>query len=287
MKKVIKKITTLISEKLGIGEIGRMIAMERKLSISNYLNIHLFFNTKYSNSNRLNKYEYSIRSQDGSDGIINEIFNRIGSKNKKFVEFGVGDGLQNNTSALLLEGWSGLWFEGNKKNFSIIENNLHTYIDNNHLKVYQALINKENVEKLFSINGVEKNLDLLSIDIDGNDYWVWKSINTFKPRVLVIEYNPEYGSNISVIPEYNEDYFWKRTHFYGSSLKALNDLSKKKGYTLVACSFLGNNAFFVRDDLVNDKFDKQLTYKELYEEHKLFLLQESKYPKTFVNTISL
>ena len=264
-----------------------MLAMERRLSIARYLHDYLYSNPKYINSNRLNKYEFSVRSQDGGDGIIREIFNRIEAKNKNFVEFGVGDGLQNNTAYLLLNGWSGLWFEGDPKNFEKIQNNLKDFINKKQLNLVHAMIDRENVEKLFAENNVKKEIDILSIDIDGNDYWVWSSIENFKPRLVVIEYNPEYGSYISAVPKYDKNYFWKRTRFYGSSLSAFNKLAQKKGYSLVACSFLGNNAYFVRNDLMENKFDKNLSVNDLFEEHKLFLLQEPKYPNTLVETVSI
>jgi hypothetical protein len=287
MKNFIKKITDIFSEKIGIAEIRRMVSMDRRLSIASYLNNFLYMNPKYTNSNRLNKYEFSIRSQDGGDGIIREIFNRIGVVNKQFVEFGVGDGLQNNTAALLLDEWKGVWFEGDPHNYRTVEKNLKNFIDKKQLNLIPAFVTAENIEKLFVENKVGKELDFLSIDIDGNDYWVWKSIKTFKPRVVVLEYNASYGPYISVVPEYNEKYFWKRTHFYGSSISAFNKLAKDKGYTLVACTFLGNNAYFVRNDLLGDKFDKNLSAIDLYEDHKAFLLQDTKYSTKFVDVVRL
>lgn len=279
MKNLIKKLSNLISEKLGIAEISRMVAMDRRLFIAKYLNDYLYLNPKYKDSNRLNKYEFSICSQDGGDGIIREIFKRIGTTNKKFVEFGVGDGLQNNTVSLLMEGWNGTWFEGDsdRENNTKIKNNLKIYIESKQLKVFPAFITAENVEETFSVYGVPKEFDLLSIDIDGNDYWVWNSIKNYNPRVLVIEYNASYGPDLSIAPLYDSKYVWKRTNFYGSSLTALDKLAKQKGYHLVACSFLGNNAFFVRSDIVKGKFDITLTKNDLFEEHKPFLLQSKKY----------
>jgi hypothetical protein len=289
MRNLIKKIANLISEKLGIAEIKRMVAMDRRMSIANYLNSHLYSNPKYKDSNRLNKYEFSIRSQDGGDGIISEIFRRIGTTNKKFVEFGVGDGLQNNTVYLLMKGWSGVWFEGDsdRENNTKIQKNLKMYIKSKQLNVFPAFITAENVENMFTINNVPKELDLLSIDIDGNDYWVWNAIKSFKPRVFVVEYNASYGSDLSVAPLYSSTYIWKRTNFYGSSISAFDALAKKKGYLLVACSFLGNNAFFVREDLVKDKFDLNLTKNDLFEDHKAFLLQNRKYSDEFVSVVKV
>ncbi len=287
MKSFVKKIFNLIQEKTGIAEISRMVAMDRRLSIAQYYNDYLYLNPKYINSNRLNKYEYSIRSQDGGDGIIKEIFNRIGTTNKKFVEFGVGDGLQNNTVSLLLSGWEGIWFEGDsdRENFTKVEKNLSHFIENKKLNLIPAFITAENVEEIFSKHKVSSDLDFLSIDIDGNDYWVWKALHMYTPRVIVLEYNAAYGPELAVVPNYNKDYVWGRTHFYGSSISALHTLAMEKGYTLVACTFLGNNAYFVRNDLIENKFDINLTTKDLFEEHKAFLLQDKKYSDKLVDTI--
>ncbi|MFH0804157.1 MAG: hypothetical protein V1896_00970 [Candidatus Zambryskibacteria bacterium] len=287
MKNFINKISNLISEKIGIAEIKRMIAMDRRLSIAKYLNDYLYQNPKYINSNRINRYEFSIHSQGGDDGIIIEIFKRIGVTNKNFVEFGVGNGLQNNTVSLLLDGWSGLWFEGDLKNFKEVGKNLELLINQKKLSLISALITADNVESLFKENNVKNDVDLLSVDIDGNDYWVWKAIKNFKPRVVVLEYNAGYGPDLAVVQKYDKDYFWKRTHFYGSSLNALNKLAKEKGYSLVACCFSGNNAYFVRNDLIQDKFDKNLTVKDIFEEFKPFLFQNRKYSDKIIDTVQV
>ena len=280
MKNKIKEIFSIFVEKIGIAEIVRMISMDRQLSIAKFYNDYLFNNKKYSESDRLNKYEFSVYSQGGDDGIIHEIFRRIGTTNKMFVEFGVGDGLQNNTANLLLSGWSGLWIDGSTDYFNKIKNNLKNYLDNK-LVVINSMVYPDNVEKLFTDNKVKKDIDFLSIDIDGNDYWVWKSIVNFSPRVVVLEYNASYGPHISITQKYYKDYFWKRTNFYGSSLSGLNNLAKEKGYSLVACSFLGNNAYFVRNDLVFGKFNNTDPIY-LYESHKPFLLQKTKYQISFI-----
>lgn len=280
----IKKIFTLISEKLGVAPISRMIEMDRRLAIADYLQKHLFTNTKYTDSPRLNKYERTIYSQGGDDGIITEIFKRIGTTDSYFLEFGVGDGTQNNTVALLLQNWKGFWIEGNNTYFNKIQKNLRQYIDSKKLQVVESFITAENIEKIFTQNYVPKEFDFLSIDIDGNDYWIWNAITNYSPRVVVLEYNAAYGPEINFIPTYSPDYVWKRTNFYGSSLSALTKLATEKGYSLVACSFLGNNVYFVRNDCLGNKFDTQLHNPIFaYEDHKAFLLQNSKYPVTLEN----
>lgn len=257
--------------------------MDRRLAISRYLQDYLYNNSKYTESDRLNRFEWSIYSQGGDDGIISEIFKRVGVKNRFFVEFGVGDGLQNNTITLLLSGWKGLWFEGDSGNFKKVLQNTEIFANKGNLNVTKSMINVDNVEELFLAHKVPKEPDFLSIDIDGNDYWIWKAIVSFKPRVIVLEYNAAYGPNLSLVQRYNQDYFWKRTHFYGASLSALYVLAEEKGYSLVACNFLGNNAYFVRNDIVNGRFSKESTPEHLFEEHKVFLLQNQKYPVSLID----
>ena len=141
-------------------------------------------------------YGYSVFSQGDEDGIINEIFNRIKIKNRKFIELGVENGLENNTTNLLLNNWSGLWFEGDKKWKKQIDKNFSQLIENQKLKIKYKLINKNNINdylmKEFKEN---ENIDFLSIDIGLQTYHVLKAINSIKPRVISVEYNARLGPN--------------------------------------------------------------------------------------------
>jgi hypothetical protein len=97
---------------------------------------------------------------------------------------------------------------------------------------------------------------LLSIDIDGNDYWTWEAITVVNPTIVVIEYNARFGASRSVTVPYRADFVRSRAHYsmiyYGASLTALWALGRRKGYSLVGCNSAGNNAFFVRQDLLGD-----------------------------------
>lgn len=281
MKYIFKKIFAVFTEKIGVMSIIRMMEMNRRLAIADYLQRHLYTNSKYTHSSRLNRFERTVYSQGGDDGIIEEIFKRIGTTTKFFVEFGVGDGLQNNTVALLFSGWKGSWIDGSTEYCKKIRKNLDEYITKKSLTITESFITAENIEILFEQNNIPKEFDFLSIDVDGNDFWIWKSITKYKPRVVVLEYNAAYGPSISFIPQYDKDYVWGRTNFYGSSLTSLCNLAKDKGYTPVACSFLGNNVYFVRNDCVKDLFAQELAEPAfIYEDHKVFLLQNTKYPIT-------
>ncbi len=242
-------------------------------------------NPKYKNSKKLNKYEYKVFSQNGEDGIIEEIFNRIGTTNKFFVEFGAGDGLANNTTYLLVKNWKGCWIEANKKSIDIINQKFDALIKDKRLIVKHAFITSENLEYLFEELKIPKECDLLSIDIDGNDYWIWKNIEKYNPRVVIIEYNALFPPHISWIMKYNPNHMWDETCYHGSSLKSLELLGLKKGYKLVACNFTGSNAFFIRGDLVKDRFFNPFTAENHYESPRYYLDQRVGHRRNFGNFV--
>ncbi|WP_287676447.1 MULTISPECIES: hypothetical protein [unclassified Microcystis] len=207
-----------------------------ELQIDNYLLENLHKNPKYDNPKKLNRYEFKVFSQAGEDGIISEIFNRIGTTNKFFVEFGVGNGLENNSAYLLVKGWQGYWIEGSDRFCQSIRQSFEDLIANQQLTLKNTFITGENIEDLFRKGNVPTELDLLSIDIDGNDYWVWQAITNYRPRVVILEYNAIYPPESSWVMQYNPSHQWKYNSHMGSSLKALEKLGHQKGYKLVACS---------------------------------------------------
>lgn len=281
MRKFIKNTLAHVAEKLGIAEMRRQVTFLRNLSVDDYLQRYLHDNPKYADPKKLNRYEYDIYSQTGDDGIIEEIFKRVNTTNKYFVEFGVSNGLENNSAALLVLGWRGLWLEGSEKFVSQIYKNFAAPLKDNQLTVKNAFITAENIEALFEENKVPAEFDLLSIDIDGNDYWVWKAISKYKPRVVVIEVNSFWGPHIEWSMKYEPEYVWKRDTNHGTSVKAVEVLGRQKGYSLVGVNFSGENAFFVRNDLVGDKFAAPFTSENHYETNKTFLLKKLKYAKAF------
>jgi len=228
---------------------------------------------KYEDPKKLNRYEYEIFSQSGEDGIIEEIFRRVGLTNKTFVEFGVGDGSQNNTRYLLTAGWSGTWIEGNKDLVIRIRRQLADKIKQGALRVTHAIVTAEVIESLFERNGVPQECDLLSIDIDRNDYWVWAGIQRYHPRVVVIEYNAHFPPGREWVVEYDPDAIWDGTRNTGASLTALELLGAKKGYKLVGCNLAGVNAFFVREELVQDNFCAPFTAGNHHEPRRYYLLR--------------
>jgi len=255
--------------------------------IDNYIKQNLHNDSKYLNPKKLGKYEHQSYSQNGEDGIIQEIFKRIGVTNKFFVEFGVGNGLECNSLLLLLQGWKGCWLEGNPKNILKIYDKFGFLINEKKLAVKQAFITAENIEKLFESLSVPQDLDLLSIDIDGNDYWVWQAIKSYSPRVVIIEYNAMFKPPVEFIVNYDADKLYSITSHLGASLKSLEILGLSKGYKMVGCNFTGVNAFFVREDLVKEKFLEPFTAENHYEPPRYFLCTKTGHKRdfgTFENT---
>jgi hypothetical protein len=226
----------------------------------------------------LERYGYKVYSQNDEDGIIAEIFNRIDITNKKFIEFGVQDGLESNTHYLLFSGWTGLWIEGDCNSYNEILNKFQVPISQNHLQVLNSYVTKDNINELFLSSGYTGEIDLLSIDIDGNDYYVFKEFCTVNPRVLVIEYNGKFPPPCDWVMEYDESYIWDGTDKHGASLKALEKLGKSKGYQLVGTNIRGVNAFFVRTDLAANKFPLPATAENLYNPCRFYLEYQNGHP---------
>jgi hypothetical protein len=269
---MIKRIRRYLSEHLTAPRVTfQQLETIKQILVSDYLNKHLYGNEKYRDPKRLNRYEHQVYSQYGEDGIIGEIFRRIGTTNKFFVEFGVGDGLECNTTLLLNQSWKGCWIEASGEHCARIRSSLKAAIEAKALTVRQAFVTAEDIESQFAELLVPTDLDLLSIDIDRNDYWVWKAINAYKPRVVVIEYNSFFPGTMRWGVPYRKDGVWNRDTYFNSSLKSLELLGREKGYSLVGCSFAGVNAFFVRDDLVGDHFLAPFTAENHYEPPRYFL----------------
>jgi hypothetical protein len=209
----------------------------------------------------LNKYEKSYYSQNGEDGIIQEILNRISPlQNDYFVEFGVETGVECNCRHLYESFWKGLMIEGNEDYYKKLRENYNIF----NLNVVNSFITKENIVEIFEKNNVPKDLALLSIDIDGNDYWVLKEIlDSYQPFVIVAEYNAHYEPPVEWIMKYNPNHLWDGTSYFGSSLQSLTKLCNKFDYALVCTDSKGVNAFYVNRKYMNDKL-KELTPSEAY-----------------------
>ena len=203
----------------------------------------------------INKFGIKIYSQNEEDGIILYIFKHIGIKTKRFIEIGVENGTECNTTNLLKNfGWKGVQIEGDKKLYQDAKIKMKEILDTEmkNLKLLNVFVKIENINQILKKNTFNQELDLLSIDIDGNDFWIWKTINCIKPRVVIIEYNSFFGPKLSATIKYDSNFNWDHKNnksYYGASLKALEKLGKKKKYTLAGVDRNGVNAFFIRNDL--------------------------------------
>ena len=226
----------------------------------------------------LESYGYKTYSQNDEDGIIEEIFHRIGCRTRIYTEFGVEDGLESNCHLLLHKGWSGLWIEGNQKSYRDILYKFHPVIRQDRLKVIQAFITKENINDLIRSAGISGEIDLLSIDVDGNDYYIWEAVSVINPMVVVIEYNGKFPPDTDWKMAYNSNHIWAGTDWHGAGLKALERLGEKKNYQLVGTSLNGVNAFFVRKELAKGKFYEPATAEALYNPLRLQLFHKNGHP---------
>lgn len=191
----------------------------------------------------LELYGFHVYSQNDEDGIIQEIFERIGTTNQKFIEFGVQDGLESNGHYLLLKGWSGLWIEGDLDCVKKLLRAFRPAVRTGHLTVCNAFIDRDNINPLIKQAGFHGEIDLLSIDVDGNDYYIWEAIDVVNPRVVAIEYNGKIPSDLNWKMAYDKWHLWDGSDRHGASLKALELLGQSKGYRLVGTNLNGVNAF--------------------------------------------
>jgi hypothetical protein len=221
--------------------------------------------------------EFRTFSQHGEDGILLYIFSLLGTTNKKCVELCGGGGYDNTTNLIINHGWHGLFFDGGEKKIRKGQRFYARCADTKTWppRLVQAWITAENINSLLQEHGMAGEIDLLSLDMDGVDYWVWKALACIQPRVVVLEYNNILGPDVSVTIPYKPDFTMEESRvselgyqarrivntfvgksiadrhaaYYGASLSAFVKLGKQKGYRLVGCERYGHNAFFVRSGL--------------------------------------
>ena len=205
-----------------------------------------------ANTNRpINDFEYKVYSQWGEDGIIQYLIRNVTIQVPIFVEFGIEDYKEANTRFLLTNNnWSGLVIDCNSESITRFKTD-RIYWQYN-IKAINEYIRRDNINQILIGNGVEGEIGLLSIDIDGNDYWIWDAINVIQPIIVVIEYNYRFGQDLAVTIPYSDYFDHSTAHssqiYYGASLRALHILAEHKGYDFIGCCNDGVNAFFIRKD---------------------------------------
>jgi hypothetical protein len=210
----------------------------------------------------INKVGFSCFSQFEEDGIVLYIYSKIGFESKKVVEISCGTGLEcMSTNLIVHHGFKGFLFDGNKEN---IKTALTFFKKFNDIKIpflASSWITKENINKLLENSGVTGEVDLLSIDIDGNDYYIWKEIQVINTRLVLIETHNVIPTNLSLTIPYLENFNYKNLNgtsreYRSASLAAIIKLGKEKGYSLIASNRLGFNAFLLRNDLLDKNFEE-------------------------------
>ena len=199
--------------------------------------------------------EFKVFSQMGDDGIIQYLINNIAIPNETFIEFGVENYSESNTRFLLMNNnWSGMVIDGSEANVNEIRNSYYYWKYD--LKAIHAFIDADNIELLIDESGFGIEIGILSIDIDGNDYWIWKKISTINPIIVIAEFNSVFGIDKPWTVPYDPSFLRSKSHhsnlFYGSSLLSLCDLAEAKGYYFVGCNSAGNNSYFIRKDKIGE-----------------------------------
>jgi hypothetical protein len=238
----------------------------------NYFN--LINSKKYNDEKNLINYGFKVYSQADEDGIINEILNRISVNSKTFIELGVQEGEECNTLFLLKSGWKGLWVDLST-NIDVLNKNFSKYLDKN-LRFEKKKITINNLNSILENNKnfLGKTIDLLSIDLSRNTYHILKSLDFYKPNIIVTEYNAKLRDKIEWVSEYDEDDVWHGTDDFGASLKSFQKMLGNKGYHLVGCNITGANAFFVKKELINEKFLNNFSSEFHYEPLRIWLIQK-------------
>lgn len=222
---------------------------------------------------------YRVFSQFEEDGKLLFIFAVLGMKNKQFIEIGSDDGVNSNSANLYFNfGWHGLFIDGNPLS---IERGIRFFKKYPHPWFYppkfaNAMVKRENINDIIKNNGFEGEIGFLSIDIDGNDYWIWDAITVVDPQVVMIETHNEFGMNDIVVP-YDPNYFFPGKHpiYHGASPIAMTKLAKRKGYRLVGANDLGFNFIFVKNGLADKlipevSVESVLTHPSIKEDNKKF-----------------
>jgi hypothetical protein len=214
--------------------------------------LHAEANRKKEQIRAWSEVEFQVFSQRGEDGIIQYLINKIEITNPIFIEFGVENYTESNTRFLLVNNnWNGLVIDGSKHNIKFIQKDfIYWKYD---LTAYHSFITKDNINELIGRYTSCRDIGLLSVDVDGNDYWIWDAISVISPRIVVCEYNSVFGPQKQVTVPYDPAFVRGKAHYsdlyFGASLAAFVQLGEKKGYDFVGVASTGVNAFFVRKDL--------------------------------------
>ena len=252
MMRLLRKARSLLS----LADRSREDSDELKLLLGTLLTESIIRKQGYAS---LAELEFKVFSQFGDDGIIQYLTRNLELRHRTFVEFGVEDYMESNTRFLLQkDNWSGFVMDGSRECIDRVMR--APFFWKHDLTARAVFVTRENVRLLLHENaGKWKGLDLLHIDLDGNDYWVWQEIDV-NPAIVIVEYNSTFGIDRAITIPYSADFQRAQAHFshlyWGSSLKALHMLAQRKGYDFIGCNNAGNNAYFIRRDAMNGRVTK-------------------------------
>lgn len=270
LKNFIKKLTHIISHEVSSNNHHQndnfLLTMGAMLSKQQYT----------TQSSNINDYEFKIFSQFGDDGIIQYLIGNVEIESKVFIEFGAGNFLESNCRFLMMNNnWSGFVMDGSIDSMEHLKK-LDWFWKYN-LTCKAIFIDKVNINQILQNTGYS-NIGLMHIDLDGNDYHILESIDFTKlnPSILILEYNSVFGDERTITVPYNDSFDRAKAHYsylyWGASLAALNFMANKKGYRLIGSNLAGNNAYFIRKDLLNEKI-RETSVKFAY---KTSLFRESR-----------
>ena len=274
--KILKKYFSSILNRVFNEEIQKELILKAKL-LSNQ-------NLKLKRIKDLSEVEFQVYSQWGEDGIIDWLVNKFPEIPKSFLEIGTENYKESNTRFLLVnKNWDGFIIEADKNSVKDIKSQ-RVYWKHN-LTIENQFVDQNNINTIIKRINIPKKLGLLSLDIDGIDYWVLKKLSVLEPSIVICEYNSLFGQKKAITVPYKKNYIRSNEHysnlFYGASIKAFIDLLKKRNYFFIGTNSAGNNAFFVNQNIW--KKAKKLIY-----EKKIFIskFRESRNLKgelTFLN----
>ena len=279
MKKIIKSLYSKIKKAIRIGKSSNEV---QKLALGKLL----LKRNKLKKIEKIEDIEFKIFSQFGDDGIIQFLIDKleIDYEYQNFIEFGVEDYSEANTKFLLLNNnWSGLILDSSNENIENIKKKIFFW--KFELEAIKSFITKENINSVITNSNINrKKIGILSIDIDGNDYWVWKEINVIDPLIVIVEYNSTFGFEKKISIPYKQDFERSKAHhsnlYWGASIEALKFLAKQKGYKFLTTNSAGNNAYFIKENIFDKiKLDlKKNTYQSKFRESR-----DESGKKTFIN----
>ncbi|MHB8772528.1 MAG: hypothetical protein ACYC7J_16165 [Syntrophales bacterium] len=277
VKKYLSKAADLFLERLELQEKnGPQVKINQRMLFNFYK-----YSLRRDDRFPLSDTGFRVYSQFEEDGILLYIFAAIGDVYRTFIDIGSGNGINSNCANFAINfGWNGLFIDGNPAN---IERGRKYYSSNPDTALYpptfvNAFIQRENINELIvDHTSSTGQVDLMSIDIDGNDYWIWDAITAVEPRVVIIETNIEFGMNSIVVP-YDKDYMYpgKHPNYFGASPAAMEKLARRKGYRLVGANNYGFNTIYIKNGIGEDvipavSVETILQHPRNREQQKLFV----------------